>query len=66
MKVELNGKAKELSENITLKSLVENVAAKPQRTIAEVNGDIVQALQWEEVNLQEGDKIELVSFVGGG
>lgn len=38
----------------------------PKRIAIERNGDIVPKAQYSETILQEGDSLEVVSFVGGG
>ena len=38
----------------------------PKRIAVERNGDIVFKSQYGETMLQNGDNIEVVSFVGGG
>ena len=38
----------------------------PKRIAVERNGDIVFRLQYETAVLQDGDSLEIVSFVGGG
>ena len=38
----------------------------PKRIAVERNGDIVFKSQYGETLLQDGDSIEVVSFVGGG
>ncbi len=38
----------------------------PKRIAVERNGDIVPKAQYGETRLQDGDSIEVVSFVGGG
>ena len=36
------------------------------RIAVERNGDIVPRSVWREVHLAEGDRLEIVHFVGGG
>lgn len=51
------------------KSLVEYLADTnydPQRIAVERNGDIVPKAQYSEIVLEDGDTVEVVSFVGGG
>ena len=38
----------------------------PKRIAVERNGDIVPKAQYGETRLQDGDSVEVVSFVGGG
>ncbi len=66
MKIQINGQIKDINKETSLASLIQEVASKPDKTIAEINGQIVQATDWQDVLLQENDKLELVSFVGGG
>jgi sulfur carrier protein len=49
-----------------LGALVKFLLEKDQGIIAEVNEQIINRNSWKEYKLQEGDKIELVKFVGGG
>jgi sulfur carrier protein len=66
MKITLNGQSKEFITKINLKEVVEQFCQNSNRVIAEVNGDIIRSHQWETLSLNDGDSIELVSFVGGG
>ena len=63
--VKINGK--EL--NVAGKTISEYLATTnydPKRIAIERNGDIVFKSQYSETLLQDGDNIEVVSFVGGG
>ena len=69
MKLCINGHDREFSElhtNATLAQLVDQLQMKPDRIAIERNGTIVPRSTWEQVTLQEGDKLEVVQFVGGG
>ena len=63
--VKINGK--EL--NMAGKTIAEYLATTnfdPKRIAVERNGDIVPKVKYGETILQDGDNIEIVSFVGGG
>ena len=63
--VKINGK--ELA--ITGKTLADYLAATdydPKRIAVERNGEIVPRNQYSKTVLADGDRIEIVSFVGGG
>jgi len=63
--VKINGK--EL--NMAGKTIAEYLATTnfdPKRIAVERNGDIVPKAKYGETILQDGDNIEIVSFVGGG
>ena len=66
MKITLNGQAKELESQSSLFDLIQQFAPENQRIIAEVNGEIVKNPNWNDIQIKDGDEIELVSFVGGG
>lgn len=66
MIIQLNGKEKQINGAITLKQLIESLTQNPNHIIAEVNESIVKTPLWESTQLNDGDKIELVTFVGGG
>ena len=66
MKVTLNGEEKEVSEGITLLEVVQSMGLTPSQVAVERNLDIVPRATYAEVQLQEHDKIEVVTFVGGG
>lgn len=66
MRVELNGEPKELDEGATLLSLVEQLSLAPERVAVELNRDVVRRADWPATSLNEGDRVEIVHFVGGG
>ena len=69
MKLHINGEEREFANSpvpLTLAALVESLGMKPDRVAVELNRDIVPRDRWSETNLAEGDKLEIVHFVGGG
>ena len=66
MKITLNGKRKEFPSSLNLRSAVTQLCGDKTAIVAEVNGNIIKLPEWEKTLLQEGDCVELVSFVGGG
>jgi len=69
MKLTINGREREFPElqsDSTPQHLVELLQLKADRVAVERNGDIVPRATWAEVRLEEGDKLEVVQFVGGG
>jgi len=66
MKIQINGK-EELIENITnLTELINSKNLKPENIVVEHNTKIVSKEEFENVIITEEDKIEIISFVGGG
>ena len=66
MQVELNGEPRELGEGTTLSALIEQLALAPERVAVELNRDVVRRADWPDTRLAEGDRVEIVHFVGGG
>jgi thiamine biosynthesis protein ThiS len=71
MKLHINGKESTLSGeavdgSYTLAALVESLGMKPDRVAVELNRNIVPRGQWPETKLSDGDRLEIVQFVGGG
>jgi sulfur carrier protein len=50
----------------TLAALIESLDMKSDRVAVELNRDIVPRDHWPETPLKEGDRLEIVHFVGGG
>jgi sulfur carrier protein len=66
MKIQLNGEQRDFQEALDLKALVENLGMKPDRVAVELNLEIVPRGSWQSTRLKEGDRLEIVHFVGGG
>jgi len=66
MKLIINGAESEFTNISTLASLVDQLGMKPDRVAIERNRDIVPRDRWSETTLSDGDRLEIVHFVGGG
>jgi sulfur carrier protein len=62
----VNGKEAQISEGAAIRDLVESLGLTPQRLAVELNGRIVRRAEWDSTRIAEGDKVEIVQFVGGG
>ena len=49
-----------------LAALVEQLGMKPDRVAIELNREIVSREKWLQTSLRDGDRLEIVHFVGGG
>lgn len=65
MKITINGAACEVQDNLTLQDLIGMRKLKAENLIVDVNGEIVKG-DWEKVQLNPDDSIELVQMVFGG
>jgi len=66
MKLHINGDEKTFDSALTLGSLVETLGMKSDRVAVELNRDIVPRDRWAATALNDGDRLEIVHFVGGG
>lgn len=69
MRLHINGDERQFDGHaipFTLAALVEILGMKADRVAVELNREIVPRDRWAETALQEGDRLEIVHFVGGG
>jgi thiamine biosynthesis protein ThiS len=66
LRIQVNGETREAAENTSLPELVVSLNLKPEQIAIELNQIVVRRRQWPETILRDGDKIEIVHFVGGG
>jgi len=64
--IKLNGEEREVPEGTTLEGLVELLGLAPERLAVEHNLKVARRADWRATPLGEGDKVEIVHFVGGG
>lgn len=62
----INGEARAVPHGCTLAELSAGLALAPERIAIEVNREVVRRKDWPRIALAEGDRIEIVHFVGGG
>jgi thiamine biosynthesis protein ThiS len=66
MQIVLNGQPREFPSLANLQDLIAALELKGDRIAVEHNGDIVSRSEWAKTSLAEGDRLEVVHFVGGG
>jgi thiamine biosynthesis protein ThiS len=66
MKIVLNGDAYEVAGPLTLTALLDLLNVDPRRVAVEHNLNVVKRANYDSTQIQEGDQIEVVNFVGGG
>lgn len=65
MEIVLNGEPMSI-ESLTLLGLLDRLKIDPRRVAIELNLDILPKSDYEKTILKDGDKLEIVHFVGGG
>lgn len=66
MTVIVNGQPKECPDGASLAHFIEYLQLKGDRVAVELNRSIAARNRWAETPLREGDRLEIVHFVGGG
>lgn len=66
MQIHVNGEPREVAGNTSLAELVSILNLPDERIAVELNHVVVRRSDWPDTLLQEGDRLEIVHFVGGG
>jgi thiazole synthase len=66
LRLTVNGEARAAAPGTTVSGLLSAMGVDPARVAVERNQDVVPRRTWAEATLADGDRIEIVSFVGGG
>ena len=64
--VQINGVNKEQYDGKTLEEMIAEEGYEKSRIAIEINEEIIPKTRYGEVILQDADRVEVVSFVGGG
>lgn len=66
MTLSVNGKELQMPEGADVAALVEHLSLGAKRVAVEVNKELVVKQAWATTVLRDGDRVEIVTFVGGG
>jgi len=66
LSVTINGEGRQLDAPVSLKTLLSELGLDPAKIAVERNLEIVPRSQYEAVTVGEGDRLEIVHFIGGG
>jgi len=69
LSVTINGQKRQfegLATGASVSDLIQALGLKGDRVALELNGEIAARAEWGDMALAEGDKVEIVHFVGGG
>ena len=62
----INGKGREFDGGHSVFTLLEELDLHPGMVVVELNREILERDSYEDVQVRDGDTLELVHFVGGG
>ena len=66
MEITVNGKPVAIEVTMSLARFIDSRGFKPKTVVVEYNDEIVKAQAWEGIVLKPHDRLEIVTFVGGG
>jgi sulfur carrier protein len=66
MVIIFNGQPRDVAEQLTISQLLEQLGANARHTAVEVNLEVAPRARHAEWVLKEGDRVEIVTLVGGG
>jgi sulfur carrier protein len=66
MRLVVNGEPHEVADGSTIRALVESLGLGGGPVAVEVNADVVPRARHSDHVLADGDRVEIVHFVGGG
>jgi sulfur carrier protein len=64
--LEINGESQACPNDITLPQLLTRRGLNPRLVAVEYNGEILHRQFWSDTLIQAGDRLEIVTIVGGG
>ena len=66
MRLTINGETKDNIQATSLQELLDEMGIISGRVAVEVNTQVIKKADYENFRLNDGDIVEIVSFVGGG
>jgi sulfur carrier protein len=62
----VNGETRDCSSQTSLPNVLQQLGFNPRLVAVEYNGEILHRQFWDETKLHQGDRLEIVTIVGGG
>jgi len=66
MQILVNGERRDATLGTTVDDLLRELEIRSDRVAVEVNLEVLDRQEFARRGLQEGDRIEIISFIGGG
>ncbi len=66
MQITLNGASTRLESPLTLSGLLALHKLKPETVVVEYNLEVPAKSEYDAITIRDGDRIEIVKFMGGG
>lgn len=66
MLIQVNGEPRTIKAGLTVGELLRELNIGPDRVAVEVNLEVLDRQEFERRGLHDGDRVEIISFIGGG
>ena len=66
LQIQVNGEPRDCRSGSTVGDLLRELEIKTERVAVELNQEILDRKDFELRNLKQGDRVEILSFIGGG
>ncbi|THJ11109.1 MAG: sulfur carrier protein ThiS [Nitrospira sp. CG24C] len=66
MQIQVNGEPRGCRADATVGDLLRELAIKTERVAVELNLEILDRKEFDQRGLKQGDRVEILSFIGGG
>ena len=66
MNIFINGKVSEVKKNINIQDILRMNNIRDENIVVEINRTIISKMYWDDTRIEENDKIEIITAVGGG
>ena len=66
MRIQVNGETREFDADLPLAELVKRLSLPAERIAIELNQRVISRKEWPGTVVKDGDRLEIVHFVGGG
>ena len=66
-KIEVNGEPQEVNLPLNVTGLIQQLLVEnPEMVSVQVNEEFAEREDWDKIQIQEGDKVDFLYFMGGG
>ena len=66
MNIFINGKVSEVKKNINIQDILRMNNISDENIVVEINRTIISKMYWDDTKIEENEKIEIITAVGGG
>jgi thiamine biosynthesis protein ThiS len=66
IQIQVNGEERGCPADATVGDLLRELAIKTERVAVELNLEILDRKEFDQRKLKQGDRVEILSFIGGG